>query len=200
MFFVKSKEQSFCPYCSEQFTVRDSKNRSVIRNSCKKETYRIRRLKYKHCHSIHNELPDFMQPNKHYEAAAIASVINERSDDCPAENSTLNRWRKWFRNIKDQMSSGLNSLLERFIQHKTSLLSSVSLLDKFIMGDFKWLTSATRLLINTGLWQHTQFACTPHNNYSTLSTNKWKEFITHEESNIRSSCPFLKMAFQRVTS
>lgn len=126
-----------------------------------------------------------MMPNKHYETAAIASVLNNTSDDCPADDSTLVRWRKWFRTIKAQITCSIYSLLERFVQHKTSLLSSDSLLDKFIMGEPTWLNIATRLLINTGLWQHTQFACTPHNDYSTLSTNKWKEFIIYEKSNIR---------------
>ena len=105
IFFIKSKELSFCPYCSEQLTVRDSKNRKVIRNSGEKQTFKVRRLKCKHCNTIHTELPDFMQPNKHYETAAIASVVDKSSDDCPADNSTLYRWNKWFRNIKDQMNS-----------------------------------------------------------------------------------------------
>jgi hypothetical protein len=38
-------------------------------------------------------LPDFMRPRKHYAAAIIEAVQEGRGENCPAESSTIWRWR-----------------------------------------------------------------------------------------------------------
>ncbi|WP_420544253.1 DUF6431 domain-containing protein [Tepidanaerobacter acetatoxydans] len=35
-----------------------------------------------------------MAPKKHYEARVIQDVLSGKTDSCPADNSTIRRWRK----------------------------------------------------------------------------------------------------------
>tara|TARA_Y100001933_G_scaffold152288_1_gene150762 strand:+ start:669 stop:869 length:201 start_codon:yes stop_codon:yes gene_type:complete len=55
-----------------------------------------------------------------------------------------------FESLKSQIEGKCSPLLQHF-----------SLLDKVINTGTGWLAFAAKLLINSGLWSHTQFACTP---------------------------------------
>ena len=48
----------------------------------------IRRLRCKDCGKIHAELPDLVQPFKHYASRVIQKVLDGHSEGCSAEDST----------------------------------------------------------------------------------------------------------------
>lgn len=75
-------------------TVRDSRKRLVKDSAGKIYNFSLRRLKCPKCGSIHLELPDFIEPNKHYSKLTIERAVNEEIDYCSADNSTIARWKK----------------------------------------------------------------------------------------------------------
>ena len=113
------------------------------------------------CGRIHIELPDFMQPNKHYAAAVIEAAIDGARRDCPADNSTISRWKAEFRRLRQYLEGALLSLVTRQDRSNHTLLRKNSLLDELREHGPGWLTCVTRMLVNTGLSLHTQFACCP---------------------------------------
>jgi hypothetical protein len=52
------------------------------------------------CHKISHELPDVVVPYKRYESASMEGALMEQTlpeaDCCPAELSTIQRWKLWF--------------------------------------------------------------------------------------------------------
>lgn len=142
-------------------TVRDSKNRHALKDDGTKHIYRLRRLKCSACNTLHTELPDFMLPFKHYETSVIEETLEDSNDHCPADNSTMNRWRSWFERNRTLIESSLSSLWSQLHGSHVPLNKSFSLLDSLNLIRSGCLKYATKLLINSGLWLHTQFACTP---------------------------------------
>lgn len=114
---IQSKETCTCPDCHGKLRVRDSKLRRVINQAGETEIYRLRRYKCQGCGKLHTELPSCIAPYKHYAADVIGAEIFHVREDCPAENSTILRWRQiviaFLQCIKD---SGLNisKLLQSF--------------------------------------------------------------------------------------
>ena len=78
------------PLCSGY----DTRPRQLIDGLGVTHTFKLRRLRCPSCGTLHLELPDLMQPRKHYDAATIARAQAGDVDDCPAEDSTIRRWRK----------------------------------------------------------------------------------------------------------
>lgn len=74
--------------------MRDSRKRKVKDAAGKIYNFSLRRLKCPKCGSIHLELPDCIEPNKHYSKLTIEKVVNEEVDYCSADNSTIARWKK----------------------------------------------------------------------------------------------------------
>ena len=161
IFFVKSKEKSYCPFCSSSLAIRDSKNRKALKDDGVKRIYRLRRLKCSACDTLHTELPDFMLPFKHYEASVIEEALEGPNGHCPADNSTMNRWRSWFERNRTLIESSLSSLCTQLHGSHVPLNESFSLLDSLNLIRSGCLKHAVKLLINSGLWSHTQFASTP---------------------------------------
>ena len=82
-----------CPACGGSVEVRDSKNRIIRDSDGVVHTFKLRRLRCLVCGKLHLELPDFMQPNKHYSKNIIKDVIDGKCDCCAADNSTIYRWK-----------------------------------------------------------------------------------------------------------
>jgi len=72
---------------------RDSRKRLVKDSEGNLYTFQLRRLKCLVCGSIHLELPDYIQPQKHYFKLTIARAI-ENNNICAADDSTIRRWKK----------------------------------------------------------------------------------------------------------
>lgn len=75
-------------------TVRDSRKRLVKDSAGKIYNFSLRRLKCPKCGSIHLELPDCIEPNKHYFKLTIENTLLNDIDFCVADDSTIRRWRK----------------------------------------------------------------------------------------------------------
>ncbi len=155
IFFVKSKEISYCPICSGDLSVRSSKNRKVISDDGTKDTYRLRVLKCRSCGKMHTELPDFIQPFKHYESVVIEAVIDGAAYSCPAEESTQRHWRIQFTEKTNRIDGILTSIWVEIKMLPVKLMHKVSLLKKIRMTGTGWLRVVMRQLVNSGKYIHT---------------------------------------------
>lgn len=91
---VHSTETPLCPQCGYLMSGYDKRRRSVIRADGEKEIYLLRRFYCPCCNRLHLEMPDFIEPQKHYAADIIADTTAGIIDYCPADNSTIRRWKK----------------------------------------------------------------------------------------------------------
>ncbi len=83
-----------CPDCGEALSGYDRRRRTVRDDKGEVSVYLLRRLYCRQCGCLHLELPDTMHPQKHYTAQLIAQTVAGSIDFCPADNSTIRRWRK----------------------------------------------------------------------------------------------------------
>lgn len=74
--------------------VRDSKKRIVRDIYGEKYTFNLRRFKCENCNVLHEEIPDFIKPYKHYSKAAIETAISGKCDFYAMEDITVYRWKK----------------------------------------------------------------------------------------------------------
>ena len=91
---IENSSAPICPGCGGLLSGYDHRKRTVIGLDSKKRSFILRRLKCPVCKTIHLELPDLMLPRKHYAAAVIRNAKNGSAGDCPADDSTIHRWRK----------------------------------------------------------------------------------------------------------
>lgn len=82
-----------CPACGGSVRVRDSRKRTVRDSDGQPHIFRLRRLQCAVCGLTHLEIPDFIQPQKHYSGLVIAATVNGECDHCAADNSTIYRWK-----------------------------------------------------------------------------------------------------------
>lgn len=98
-----------------------------------------------------------MTPNKHYETEVIEGELDSSRNDCPADNSTINNWKKVFR----EMRLVIEGVLKAKWSHKNKmhypLLNTDSLLEEMISSGPGWLTTVNKLLNDINLRLHTQF-------------------------------------------
>ncbi|MFZ3130164.1 MAG: DUF6431 domain-containing protein [Desulfosporosinus sp.] len=90
---VRNLNTPLCPDCGRLLSGYDTRARHVIDSSGTSRWFLLRRLYCNSCCKLHLELPDFMQPKKHYDARLIEDVLSGHSDSCPADDSTIRRWR-----------------------------------------------------------------------------------------------------------
>ena len=91
---IKNREASYCPKCGSLCTGYDTRSRKVISGDGLSVKYQLRRVYCKPCKALHIELPDFIHPHKQYGSKVIKTALSGINDDCPAENSTIWRWKK----------------------------------------------------------------------------------------------------------
>ena len=142
-------------------TVKDTRIRLLRNEKGTKDTYRLRRLRCNDCSKIHMELPDLMHPYKQYASSVIEAALDETRNDCPADDSTIHRWKAEYRKLRQALEGALISLWIQFHKRQYPLLDKNSLLDKIAGDGPGWLTRVTKVLVNAGLSPHTQFACCP---------------------------------------
>jgi hypothetical protein len=110
------------------------------------------------CGKLHTELPDCMQPYKHYEADAIQSEIDGSKENPSADESTLRRWKTEFHRSKDQIEGALRALFEKHSGVQYPLLQQNSLLMRLREKIPAWLRFVNKALTNREFDIHTQFA------------------------------------------
>lgn len=163
-FFVRSLEQVSCPCCSGRFSVIGSRDRNCIDSIGSSSVLRIRRLRCKVCRSIHHELPDILVPYKRHCSESIESVLTPKGALCvAADDSTIRRWRNWFREYMDHFLGCLESIAVRLGRRTAEKItcSSKSGFQRVIdfVGDASgWLARIVRPVANTNNWIHTRSA------------------------------------------
>lgn len=91
VFIIKNQDAPRCPVCGDFLIGYDHRRRSVIDMGGSTTVFFLRRLRCSRCSKIHLEIPDIMLPHKHYRAEVVESPSFEQ---CPADDSTIRRWRK----------------------------------------------------------------------------------------------------------
>lgn len=92
---VLSYESPICPDCGGDLSGYDTRRRHAIDSAGRSRWYLCRRLRCRSCGKLHVELPDFMEPRRHYEAGVIEEVrAGDPEQTCPADDSTIRRWKK----------------------------------------------------------------------------------------------------------
>ena len=99
-FSCKSREESHCLHCRGKFKVIGSRRRVLYQQDGSCIFLVVRRLRCLGCKKISHELPDIVVPYKRHEADTIACRLAgnplQKAVCCPAESSTMNRWKHWF--------------------------------------------------------------------------------------------------------
>jgi hypothetical protein len=107
---------------------------------------------------MHTEIPDFIQPFKHFASFVIESVLDGNVGICSAEESTIKRWRLWFNSISSQVEGALVSMKADFTGKLDNLLIVSTLLQNIRKSGGGWLKKVMRQLFNSGIYSHTSFA------------------------------------------
>jgi hypothetical protein len=163
-FLVRSLEQVSCPCCGGQLSVIGSRKRKCINSAGSRIILRIRRLRCKVCRSIHHELPDILVPYKRHCSESIESVLEPEGTICvAADDSTIRRWREWFRRYIDHFTGCLESITARLVGKTAKKVTrfSMSGFQRVIdlVGDAPgWLARVVHPVANTNNWIHTRFA------------------------------------------
>ena len=141
-----------------------SRKRKYLKKSGESNVLIIRRLRCGNCNKIHHELPDILVPYKRYDNESIETVlIDNGSLDVAADDSTILRWRTWFRLSSSHFIGCLISILTRF-QKETVI--DLSALPKSVLGRIlrftgdtpDWLKRVVRPIVNSNNWLHTRSA------------------------------------------
>lgn len=88
------KEILFCPMCGEKLSGYDTRRRHIVDAAGYTHWLLLQRYRCPKCKKLHVAAPSFVIPKKHYEATVIAEAKAGRVDFCPADNSTIRRWRR----------------------------------------------------------------------------------------------------------
>nr|WP_303803259.1 DUF6431 domain-containing protein [Alicyclobacillus macrosporangiidus] len=155
MFFVRSAENVPCPCCQGELRVIGSRKRTWVQSSGDKVKLIIRRLRCRDCNKIHHELPNFLVPYRRHEAQVIEDAVTDQAIPACVEESTLRRWRQWFKDfapyaagcLESHASSGMWRV--RPLIHKPHSIESDGLLDIIRVG---WRVPSDRLQIY--IWIH----------------------------------------------
>lgn len=150
-----SNETPICPYCKTALRYRDSRLRIWKKYSGETSHILIQRMFCSECLCLHNELPDCLVPYKHYGCEVIENVIDEVStpedettQDYPCE-TTMMRWKAWFQRNTDNAEGILQAVSFYLSAEVVSLNTPFSLLSKYRMDGGGWLSSVTRIVINS---------------------------------------------------
>jgi hypothetical protein len=93
-YIVLCWQRHACPACGAPLSGYDLRRRQAVDLEGATRSYYLRRLRCAGCGKLHTEIPAFMLPYKHYTRAAIAEGMRGGPTCCPADNSTIRRWRK----------------------------------------------------------------------------------------------------------
>ena len=117
-FFVRCAELVPSPCCGETLSVIGSRKRKVINENGEHRLLVVRRLRCSQCRKIHHELPDCIVPYKRYESECIELVVSEPAQPpaVAADDATLRRWKRWFREQTAYLLGALRSIASAFIR------------------------------------------------------------------------------------
>lgn len=91
---IKNKFAPICPNCGSLLTGYDTRKRGVIGGDGATYQFLLRRLRCAECQQLHLEIPNAIKPQKHYSAEVIRQAVHDYQNSCPADDSTIRRWKK----------------------------------------------------------------------------------------------------------
>ncbi len=94
VYVVRNKDVPMCPECGVLMSGYDHRKRKAIGADGKPRIFLIRCLRCPVCRQIHAEIPDSLIPYKHYASEVIKAVQQRDGSLCPADDSTIRRWKK----------------------------------------------------------------------------------------------------------
>ena len=162
-FFVRSEEQNCCSCCSGPLKAIGSRKRKCINDTGEKIVLIIRRLRCKRCERVHHELPDILVPYKRYCRESIeAAVTGNVPLTVAADESTIFRWRSWFRGLANHFIGCLASITARTNETVEEPIwlpqSPLQRIWRYVGDAPGWLARVVRPVANFNLWIHTRFA------------------------------------------
>lgn len=93
-YIVLCWQRHTCPDCHAPLNGYDRRRRRVIDLEGATSSYYLRRLRCAGCRKLHTEIPNFMLPYKQYAKAAVEEGKKDGPSCCPADVSTIRRWKK----------------------------------------------------------------------------------------------------------
>jgi len=162
-FTVISNEIMICPLCGGCLLYRDSRRRRLKNLAGIVSRFLLRRLRCQSCGKIHTEIPDIIQPYKHYDSETIQHVLDGSggASCCAADDSTIRRWKSSFAESAADISQRLTSIRAQMSDEKIPIQDSEEILNRIRGKEKHWLAFVTALLINGGHKLHTRFAFCP---------------------------------------
>ena len=159
-FIVKTEEILNCPLCNGNLKYRDSVFRKLKNMASEAALFLIRRLLCQECNALHRELPDIIQPYKHYESSVIQAVIDGSKEAlcCAADNATIRRWKAGFAGAESDINQRISSVYARMTDNTLALAATEDILDRLRNCKKRWLPFVISLLINSGHKICTEFA------------------------------------------
>ena len=163
VFFVDSEEEfALCPHCNSFLEYHCRIIRPLRDSSGAKNLYNIRVMKCcdESCPTnFHRELPNIIIPYKRYSAESIEEVIEHRRSEITvaADESTIWRWRKWFKSSAVYIMMALFSVAA--VNGESTNISSLEIQEKpietikrILARKIKWLNEAVKILVNSSKW------------------------------------------------
>ncbi len=144
--------------------VAGSRKRKYIKITGEQVTLILRRLKCQPCKRIHHELPDILVPYKRYSSESIEEALNGgKNMTVAADESTIYRWKQWFRDISGYFLGCLISITICYIDNSVEekSVSPVSPLHRiwhYVGNAPRWLSRIVRPVANANLWVQTRSA------------------------------------------
>jgi hypothetical protein len=112
---------------------------------------------------LHTEIPDIIQPFKHYDSPTIQCVIDghEGTQTCAAEDSTIRRWKNTFAKEEMDITQRLASVHAQITDETVPIHLPATTFAAIRTQVEHWLAFVMALLINSGHRICTRFAFCP---------------------------------------
>ena len=178
VYTIISLVSSKCPLCGGVVYHRDCKSRDSKKLNGEVWRFRLRRLICDGCAKLQTELPDIIQPYKHYDSEAIQSVIDsgEKARECVADDSTISRWKSDFAKAEPDIEQRVASAYAQETGEAAPLLAPGLTFAAIRATAGRWLAFVMHMLINAGHKLCTRFAfCPPHSSDKLQGVNKNNE-------------------------
>ena len=94
LYKVSCREALYCPLCGGRLSGYDTRRRHVVDAAGNTYWLLLQRYRCLDCEKLHLAAPAFIVPRKNYQADVIAEAKAGHFEMCPADNSTIRRWRR----------------------------------------------------------------------------------------------------------
>jgi hypothetical protein len=172
---IVAAEFGNCPLCGGDLVYRNSRLRKRKNLFGELFLYLLRRLRCTTCKTLHTEIPNTIQPYKHYDSATIQCVLDGGGDAsmCVADDATMRRWKSSFQEAEQDIGQRVAAVYAAEADAVVPLGSAAAILPHIRVHCINWLAFVMALLINRGGRLCTRFAfCPPPVAVKMIATGK----------------------------